>query len=346
MLRELALVDLRLSQCLVREGRNDDARPILQESVERLDELSRKAPLDRSAYVDYLWACQGSADLAEAQDRPEVSLVYRRRALEAGEAIASRWPSGEALVDLARMRSELAPRLARRGEIAAARELLEANVRTFAPRPGFKLDHAGVAAWCIMAPIEMDRHRSRFADPGADSPATPADTASSSSRLAQAGSAATDALAAREWAGVMLGAMEYAVRDGKQTFHEADVGYWLCRLLIRIAAEDRNHGKLEDSRRTVERMVELGKALVSRHPGQPGSFLVLSTGYLNRSKLAWKLTSLDYSAIERHLTQAVEAARKAVAIAPADQDAHYVLSACQHRLDDLLEGRREASGNP
>jgi hypothetical protein len=39
------------------------------------------------------------------------------------------------------------------------------NVNAFTPRPGLTMDHAGVAAWCILAPIEMNRHRSRFADP-------------------------------------------------------------------------------------------------------------------------------------------------------------------------------------
>jgi serine/threonine protein kinase/tetratricopeptide (TPR) repeat protein len=341
ILRELALVDLRLGVCLIRERRWDEARAILEESVERLDELSRRVPLDRSACVNYLWACTGCADVAEHQGRPDVSLSYRRRAVEAGEAIAQRWPSGEALVDLARMRSELASVLARRGDRAAARELLQANVSTFTPRPGLTMDHAGVAAWCILAPIEMNRHRSRFADPGTDRPTAPSHTANSSNPFALVGSPAMDALPVHDWAGVILDAMGAAVRDGERRLRKADVAYWFCRLWIRIAAEDRNHGKLEDSRRNVERLVELGRALVSRYPDQAESFLVLSTGYLNRSKIAWK--ELDYPAIERHLTQSVEAARQAVAVNPADQEARYVLNICQRKLDDFLKGRRQAA---
>lgn len=341
ILRELALVDRRLGECPGQEGRWDDARPILEESVERLSELSLRVPLDRSAWVDYLWACRGCADAAEHQKRSEVSLFYLRRAVEAGEAIARRWPSGEALVDLARMRSELASVLARRGDRAAARALLQANVSTFTPRPGLTIDHPGEAAWRIMAPIEMNRHRLRLEDPGPDPPTTPTHAASSLNPFARVGSPAMEALPAHEWAGVIFDAMRVAIRDGELRMHEADVGYWLCRLLTRIAAEDRNHGELEDSRRTVERLVELGKALVSRYPDRAESFLVLSNGYLNRSKIAWK--ELDHPAIERHLTQAVEAARQAVAVRPANQDARYLLSACQRRLDDYLEGRRQAA---
>lgn len=343
ILRELALVDLRLGGCLGQEGRWNEARAILEESVESLDELSRRMPLDRSACINYLWACRARADTSEHLERPEVGLFYLRRAMEAGEAIARRWPSSEALVDLASMRSDLAAVLARRGDRVAARELLQANVSTFNPRPGLTMDHPGVPAWCILAPIEMNRHRSRFEDPGAVPPTTLTHAASSSNRLARLGSPAMEALPAHEWAGVILDAMRGAIRDGERRMHEADVGYWLCRLLIRIAAEDRNHGRLEDSRRTVERIVELGKALVSRYPDQAASFLVLSTGYLNRSKIAWKGKVLDHPAIERHLTQAVEAARQAVAISPGNQEARYLLRGCQRRLDDFLEGRRQAA---
>jgi serine/threonine protein kinase len=341
MLRELARVDLRLGNCLSREGRWDEARPFLEGSFERLGELSRRVPLDRSAWVDYLWACRGCAEAAERQKRPEVSSFYLRHTVEAGEAIARRWPSGEALVDLGRMRSDLAAVLAHSGDRVAARELLQANVSTFTPRPGLTMDHAGVAAWCILAPIEMNRHRSRFADPGTDRPTMHTDKANSSSPPALAGSPATEALPAPDWAGVVLDAMQATVRDGVRRFNEADVGHWFCNLWIRIAAEDRNHGKLEDSRRNVERLVELGRALVSRYPDQAKSFLVLSNGYMNRSKIAWK--ELDYPAVERHLTQAVEAARQAVALAPANGDARHFLSTCQRRLDDFLKGRRQAA---
>ena len=55
---------------------------------------------------------------------------------------------------------------------------------------------------------------------------------------------------------------------------------------------------------------------------------------------------MDHPAIERHLTQAVDAARQAVAVRPSDQDARYLLSACQRRLDDLLAGRKVASKVP
>jgi hypothetical protein len=87
--------------------------------------------------------------------------------------------------------------------------------------------------------------------------------------------------------------------------------------------------------------LELGRALVSRYPDQAKSFLVLSSGYMNRSKIAWK--EPDYPAVERHLTQAVEAARQAVALAPANGDARHFLSTCQRRLDDFLKERRQAA---
>ena len=341
ILRELSIVDRRLGECLGMEGRWDEALVILEESVESLEESSRRVPLDHTACLDYLWACRGYADGAELQNRPEVGLYYLRRAVEAGEAIARRWPSGEAMVDLARMRSDLAAVLARRGDRAAARELLQANVNTFTPRPGLTMDHAGVPAWCIMAPIEMTRHRLRWGDPGTDPPAPPDHTANSSNPLALAGSPATEALPARDWAGAVLDAMGAVVRDGERRLREAEVAYWFCRYWIRIAAEDRNHGKLEDSRLNVERLVELGRALVSRYPDQAESFLVLGTGYLNRSKIAWK--EEDHPAIERHLTRAVETARKAVALDPTDQEARHFLGICQRKLDRYLKGRRQAA---
>ncbi len=196
ILRELARLDLRLGDCLGQEGRWDEALTILEESFERLGELSRRVPLDRSAWVDYLWACRACADVAEHQKRPEVSLFYLQRAVEVGGAIARRWPAGEALDELARMRSDLARPLARRGDRAAALALLQANVRMFAPRPGQTVDHPGVAACCIMAAIEIHRHRSRFADGTTDSLAAPTETASSSDPLAVMSSPATDALPA------------------------------------------------------------------------------------------------------------------------------------------------------
>ena len=54
------------------------ARAMLGETVERLDELSRRMPLDRSAWEDILWACRGS-ETAEQQKRTEDTLFYMRR---------------------------------------------------------------------------------------------------------------------------------------------------------------------------------------------------------------------------------------------------------------------------
>jgi hypothetical protein len=184
----------------------------------------------------------------------------------------------------------------------------------------------------------MNRHRSRFAEPSTDPPTTPADTANSSNPLALAISPATNALRAHERAGVILDATGAAVRYGERRFSEAEVAFWFCRLFIKIAAEDRIDGRLEDSKRNVERLVELGRALVSRYPDQAESSLVLSNGYMNRYKIAWK--ELDYPAMERHLTQAVDAARQAVAVDPANQEERYLLNIFQRRLDDYLKGRR------
>ncbi|MHB1560435.1 MAG: serine/threonine-protein kinase [Isosphaeraceae bacterium] len=338
ILRDLTRVDQRLGASLIRQGRYDEALLVLEESVECLVKPGRKAPLDRSALKDYLWACAMYADATESLGRSEISVSYERRAVEAGEEILRRWPSGEALVDLARLRSGLANRLSRRGDHAGAHALLQANVAAFTPRPDLEMDHPGVPAWCIIAPLEMNRHRSRSGELGADPAPGPAARSDASNPRVLAGSHAMESLPAPAWAGAVLDAIATSVPAGGR-YNEAQAGRWVCLLLERIAADDRNHDSLDDSRRCVERMVELGKALVSRYPDQPESFLSLSLGYLNQSKTAWKPP--DYPEIERWLTEATEAARKAVTLDPANQDARFMLEKCRGRLDRLRQGAEE-----
>ena len=202
------------------------------------------------------------------------------------------------------------------------------------------MDHPGVAALCILAPVELNRSRTRFADRALFPRRGPRPRPTHQIR-SHVRARPPRRPCPRQWAGVIVDAMEAAARDSKPRFREAKVGFWFCQFWMRITAEDRNHGRLEDSRQNVERLVELGKALSSRYPDQAESFVVLSNGYLDRHKIAWK--EADYPAIERHLTQAVEAARQAVAVDPANQDAGPTLSVCQQRLDDFLKGRRQAA---
>jgi tRNA A-37 threonylcarbamoyl transferase component Bud32/tetratricopeptide (TPR) repeat protein len=341
MKRNLASIDRRLGSCLMRTGEWERARVVLEESLSRLRDLSTRSPLARAEYVDYLWACFGCADVAIEQYRPDEAVGYLTLAIDVGETIARRWPSGDAIVDLIQMRSSLARMLDDRGDHAGAIRLFEANATSLVPRPGETVDRANVLASRIMAALEIKRHRSRFDT--SQTAATTVGAADSSVPFPGADVIVANDLPANAWAGAILVAIKNSISREAPTFHESDVGLWLCRLMANIAADERNHGNLEDSRRTVERIVELGKALVSCDPQRATAHLALSTGYLNQSKIAWK--SLDYPAIERYLILAVSSARQAVALAPADEYAHFQFSSCQRRLEEFLSGRRQVAAS-
>jgi hypothetical protein len=104
--------------------------------------------------------------------------------------------------------------------------------------------------------------------------------------------------------------------------------------LSEVAASQRHAGKLDEARRTADRMLALGRTLITRQADQSGGHIALGQAYLQLSKNAWQIK--DRSAIEQNLRLCVESMLRALSLDPGNADLRVFTEADQRRLDDLL----------
>ena len=128
IIRHLALLDRRLGHALMQEGQWDKARVVFEESVRCWDRSSREKSLHHGELIS-LSRESGSAEVAEQQNRPDLSLIHLRRAVDLSEQLVRQWASWQAIDVLADNRSGLARLLASRGDCEQARSLMLANCR-------------------------------------------------------------------------------------------------------------------------------------------------------------------------------------------------------------------------
>ena len=118
-----------------------------------------------------------------------------------------------------------------------------------------------------------------------------------------------DRLPAQNWAELVAQALQSQSHSGPGKAEEANDGYLLMLLLAQETALQRRSGKLDDARRTADRMLALGRLFVERHPNQMIAYLALSHAYAQLYKNAWPVK--DLVTVKRNLKLALDAAFKA-----------------------------------
>ena len=124
-----------------------------------------------------------------------------------------------------------------------------------------------------------------------------------------------DHLTANEWADRVVQSMSSTSGADRMRHLESEAGYWfIFQSLCASAAAERRTAKLDDARRTVDRIHALAKLLLARYPEQAAAHLCLSEAFSQRAKNAWR--SDDRVAIERNLRLALDESRQALRLDP------------------------------
>jgi serine/threonine protein kinase len=153
---------------------------------------------------------------------------------------------------------------------------------------------------------------------------------------------AHDHLTAEDWADRVASFLSpISTTDSMRHLKESEVGYLLIfESLDPKAAAERHAAKLDDARRTVDRIYALAKLLVARYPDQAAAHLCLSEALSQRAKNAWRTD--DRVAIERNLIQALDESRQALRLDPQNARAENLVIEYQRRLNNLLTPHKEA----
>ena len=95
---------------------------------------------------------------------------------------------------------------------------------------------------------------------------------------------------------------------------ESELVYSLTQLHCGAAASQRRAGKLDEARRTTDRILALAKLMISRYPDEPAAHLSLRAALMQRAKDAWEID--DRVTVEWTWKLALEEARHAGSIPP------------------------------
>jgi serine/threonine protein kinase len=329
--RQMAFVDRSLGYALMNETRLDEARSHFDESLRCYESVIRHNPLDHAARDARIIALHGFAILAEGQKRPEESLGYLRLAVDAGEELVRLQPSAYSICLLAETRYKLVQFLTRRGDHEQARALMVANRRMLENVP-VEAENARVAAWRVFVQLDLDRLSTESA-PNLTS-ASWNDGSGHRDPLPRLASPDADRLPAQDWAKLALQALCSAAHPGIGSAQEPAAGYCLVVPLGLMASNQRHCGKLDEARRTADRMLALGRLLVARHPDQPAAHLALSEAYTQVYKNAYQTD--DRAAIEQNMKLALDAALQAQALDPNDERVRFLVDKLQRKHKDLV----------
>ncbi len=112
---------------------------------------------------------------------------------------------------------------------------------------------------------------------------------------------------------------------------------------VREAAEHRKHGRLDDARATVARLMTIARRLVREYPDSADTYRVLSEAHNQVKKNAFKTN--DDHLIEEALVQAVEAAERAASLDPGWIEARGQLARLTEQLASIKADRKAAGSS-
>ena len=108
---------------------------------------------------------------------------------------------------------------------------------------------------------------------------------------------------------------------------------WLMRQhCASTLAWHRRAGKLDDAHRLVDQLLALARRLTQSYPDQAAAYMLLSEGYVQRAKIAYRE---DDEAVIGWERQALDAAIHAATLEPENDEAHSLLENRRARLSKL-----------
>jgi serine/threonine protein kinase len=282
----MALVNLFLGRNFEYQGKWIEGELLYAESLMDWERFLLKNPRDLNAGYRRLQTFQCLARVLEEQGKAGESARYWERAIAEGESVLPRMPDPD-FNTMAVCRMELARLRDNQGDHERARTLLQANLDMLQNVPA-KARNSEVLRMLVET-------RSDLLEFGEES----------------------DAVSAQDWARRRLGLRGLAPGLNRAAASQIlEEGYRFQRSLTHSASFQRRTGKLENARRTADRMHAFGRLLVAGHPDVPVAHLALSLAFVQFAKNAWPIN--DRAAIERNLSLALEEARQALHLDPQD----------------------------
>ncbi len=335
----LKSVEYQLSDTLIQKGRWDEARSVLEGS---LASLSRDFRVGPRAHLAHFWECQflhRLAEVAERQGMIQETESHLRRAILAGDEWVRLAPSAESITVLCDFRRSLAGLLARQGNFARAGSLIAANRRMLDSVSGEFLDE-GIAALRLLARLDLDS-RAVDASPASNS-AKRSDRSENPDPLHRLASTEADHLSPESWAGLVAEALRQSEGFDSARLDEVICASAFGTQLAWVTTQLRHRGKLDEARRTADRLVAFERLIVSRHPNLSWAHLALANAYEQVNKNAW--WTHDRAAIERSLRLAIEETQRALVLDPQNEVARLAMDRRQSKLQGLLHPQR--TGGP
>jgi hypothetical protein len=111
------------------------------------------------------------------------------------------------------------------------------------------------------------------------------------------------------------------------------VAWSLISPVEKVVAHQRHIGRLGEAHRIADRLLALAERLTRSYPDQAAAFMLLSGGYIQEAKNAYRED--DAPVIKRWEQKALDAATQAQALEPENDGARYLVNHCRARLDKL-----------
>jgi tetratricopeptide (TPR) repeat protein len=322
---QLAQLDLALATQLLDRGKLQESRPLIDECLENLDRVLQRHPRELSALYDQFMAYRQLGMLADREGNGAESLRYLQQAVVHGEGY-NRLKPGSAVIALAECRWLLARSLRCLGDVERAKALILANLGMLDDVP--KLHGIPIIAiWRTLTRLDL----LEFHAGASSAPASCPDGADPLLRLA---SSEADVLGAERWAELVARSLTSSPAPFDLSSNYA---YDFVELLGRRVACQRRIGRIDEARRSTERMYAFARLLVTRFPGGTGAHLALSESYKQMAKNAWRTD--DRVAVGRNWKLAIDAARRALALDPLNTRAGSESTDLQERLDRFLASK-------
>ncbi len=310
----LAIVDLVLGRDHAHQGKALEVRPLLVESLLYWEKILQDDPHDRFAQQHRTESLLRLARVVERQGNIEDSVSHWERAVASVESIFPNVSDVE-LSALVECRISLARLVDRLGDHERAETILETSLRMLSEMRS-KTMNPEASKWMLWTRTELGRLYERF---------SPREL---------------EGLAAEDWAqrvtALLCSSPGTESMDPRQEF---EIVHRLIEPFEVRAASQCHAGKLEEARRTADRLHALAQILVRRYPDKPAAHLSLSKAFQQKVKNAWRLE--DRAAIERNLKLALAEARQALFLDPQNVQVRQEVSVLKQRLNDLLAPQKE-----